>query len=89
MVIKISGRWGECQWRPSPLYETLTTLTTVVLLQGLDVSEDGVRPISQVIGDILGVEMSALIGANIADEISQDKFAEATIGRLSTYSKQI
>ena len=60
----------------------MTTLSTVVILQGLDVTKDGVRLISQVIGDTLGVEMSALIGANIANEISRDKFAEATIGRL-------
>ena len=51
----------------------------------MDVTKDGVRLISQVIGDTLGVEMSALIGANIANEISRDKFAEATIGRFNTY----
>lgn len=69
----------------------MTTLSTVVFLQGLDVSKDGVRLISQVIGDTLGVETSALIGANIANEISRDKFAEATIGRLHvvTFNKRV
>ena len=43
-------------------------------------SEGGVRLISQTIGDILGVEVSALIGANIANEVSRDQFCEATIG---------
>ena len=38
------------------------------------------RLISQTIGDILGMEVSALIGANIADEVSRDHFCEATIG---------
>lgn len=49
-------------------------------MQGLDITEDGVRSISQFIGETMGLEVSALIGANIADEISRDEFAEATIG---------
>eukprot|EP00003_Mantamonas_plastica_P004947 TRINITY_DN1396_c0_g1_i2.p1 TRINITY_DN1396_c0_g1~~TRINITY_DN1396_c0_g1_i2.p1 ORF type:complete len:111 (-),score=38.26 TRINITY_DN1396_c0_g1_i2:808-1140(-) len=36
--------------------------------------------ISDVISETLGVDCGALSGANIANEIARDKFAEATIG---------
>lgn len=51
-----------------------------ILLQGLDVTEYGVQLISEMITGILGIEVSAMLGANIADEVSRDQYCEATIG---------
>ena len=36
--------------------------------------------ISKMISDILGIEVSAMLGANIANEVSRDQYCEATIG---------
>ena len=49
-------------------------------MQGLDVTEHRVRLISEMISDIIGIEVSAMLGANIADEVSRDQYCEATIG---------
>ena len=35
------------------------------------------------IAGIVNVDVSAMIGANIADEVSKDKFCEATIGKYT------
>jgi glycerol-3-phosphate dehydrogenase (NAD+) len=52
----------------------------VCIGQGLDVTENGVQLISEMISGILGIEVSAMLGANIADEVSRDQYCEATIG---------
>ena len=43
-------------------------------------TEHRVRLISEMISDIIGIEVSAMLGANIADEVSRDQYCEATIG---------
>ena len=48
--------------------------------QGID-SEDGhIQLITEVIHKILGIDMSALMGANIAMDVAKRDFCEATIG---------
>lgn len=49
--------------------------------QGVDASPGGLRLISEVIRGKLGITMTVLMGANIANEVADEKFCETTIGR--------
>lgn len=57
-------------------------LCLCVSLQGVEESADGLKLISDVIVDKLGITMSVLMGANIANEVADEKFCETTIGSL-------
>lgn len=46
----------------------------------MDEGPDGLKLISEVIREKLGIKMSVLMGANIANEVADDKFCETTIG---------
>jgi glycerol-3-phosphate dehydrogenase (NAD+) len=48
-------------------------------VKGVEVSERGVRLLSDMIGEKLGIYCGALSGANIASEIAQGKWSETTI----------
>lgn len=50
------------------------------LLQGVDVGPDGLKLISEVVQAKLGIAMTVLMGANIANEVAEEKFCETTIG---------
>ncbi|XP_056371244.1 glycerol-3-phosphate dehydrogenase [NAD(+)], cytoplasmic [Oenanthe melanoleuca] len=50
------------------------------LIKGVDEGPDGLRLISDIIREKLGIEMSVLMGANIANEVAEEKFCETTIG---------
>jgi glycerol-3-phosphate dehydrogenase (NAD+) len=51
------------------------------LIKGMDVTEDGFQLISGVVSDHLDfMDCSVLMGANIAQEIAQEEFSEATVG---------
>jgi len=52
----------------------------VSLAKGLDISDKGLKLISEVITDELGVGCAVLMGANIAPEVAREDFCEATIG---------
>jgi len=52
----------------------------ISLIKGIDFNESGVVLISGLIADGLGVDCSVLMGANVANEVAQDQFCEATIG---------
>ncbi|XP_038294149.1 glycerol-3-phosphate dehydrogenase [NAD(+)], cytoplasmic isoform X2 [Canis lupus familiaris] len=52
----------------------------VSLIKGIDEGPKGLKLISEVIGEHLGIPMSVLMGANIANEVADDKFCETTIG---------
>ena len=52
----------------------------VFVHQGVDEGPDGLRLISDVIQEKLGITMSVLMGANIANEVADGKFCETTIG---------
>ncbi|KAK2841414.1 hypothetical protein Q7C36_012993 [Tachysurus vachellii] len=50
------------------------------LIKGLDEGPNGLKLISEVIREKLGISMSVLMGANIANEVADEKFCETTIG---------
>jgi glycerol-3-phosphate dehydrogenase (NAD+) len=47
--------------------------------KGVDISEGGIRLLSESIGSSLGIYCGALSGANIATEIAQEKWCETTV----------
>lgn len=55
----------------------------ISLIKGIEFDEDGVILMSDVIERELGIPMSVLSGANIANEIADGKFCESTIGYTS------
>jgi glycerol-3-phosphate dehydrogenase (NAD+) len=55
-------------------------MSGTVCFQGIDFNDKGVVLISSLIADGLGIECSVLMGANVATEVAQDQFCEATIG---------
>lgn len=58
-------------------YSNTLALTT---FQGIDEGPDGLKLISDLIREQLKIEMSVLMGANIAKEVADEKFCETTIG---------
>jgi glycerol-3-phosphate dehydrogenase (NAD+) len=50
------------------------------LIKGCDITDNGFQLFSQLISDSLNIETSVLMGANVADNIAQEEFSEATIG---------
>lgn len=52
----------------------------ISLIKGVDEGPNGLKLISEVIGERLGIPMSVLMGANIASEVAEEKFCETTIG---------
>lgn len=68
---------------PPPHLELLPpgVLTLVVLhLQGIDAGPGGLRLISDIIREKMEIDVSVLMGANIANEVAAEKFCESTIG---------
>lgn len=51
------------------------------MLQGVDEGPDGLKLISDVIKEKLGITMTVLMGANLANEVADGKFCETTIGK--------
>ncbi|KAI2650674.1 Glycerol-3-phosphate dehydrogenase [NAD(+)], cytoplasmic [Labeo rohita] len=49
------------------------------LIKGVDEGPDGLKLISDVIRDKLGITMTVLMGANLANEVADEKFCETTI----------
>jgi len=52
----------------------------ISLIKGVDLNEEGPILLSSIIKDNLSVDVSVLMGANIANEVAKDMFSEATIG---------
>uniref|UniRef100_A0A674NLU7 Glycerol-3-phosphate dehydrogenase [NAD(+)] n=1 Tax=Takifugu rubripes TaxID=31033 RepID=A0A674NLU7_TAKRU len=50
------------------------------LIKGVDVGPEGLKLISEVIQGKLGIAVTVLMGANIANEVAEEKFCETTIG---------
>ncbi|KAF7819490.1 glycerol-3-phosphate dehydrogenase [NAD(+)] [Senna tora] len=57
-----------------------TDAEAISLVKGMEVKMEGPHMISTLISEQLGVNCSVLMGANIANEIAQEKFSEATVG---------
>ncbi|GLT33171.1 hypothetical protein SLA2020_077820 [Shorea laevis] len=52
----------------------------ISLVKGMEVKMEGPCMISSLISELLGINCSVLMGANIANEIAVEKFSEATVG---------
>jgi glycerol-3-phosphate dehydrogenase (NAD+) len=52
----------------------------ISLIKGLSVEDGEPHLISELIHDLLGIDVSVLCGANIANEVARGGFSEATIG---------
>ncbi|KAJ3261738.1 hypothetical protein HK103_004689 [Boothiomyces macroporosus] len=52
----------------------------ISLIKGVDVGNEGLQLISDVIADHLSIDVSVLMGANIAQGVAMDEFCESTIG---------
>ncbi|MDD9140115.1 MAG: glycerol-3-phosphate dehydrogenase (NAD(+)) [Candidatus Cardinium sp.] len=65
----------------------------ISLIKGLTIFHEGavgLRLISSKIADALGIETAVLMGANLANEVAQDHFCEATIGtKKSQYGNEL
>ncbi|EDO25633.1 predicted protein, partial [Nematostella vectensis] len=60
----------------------INTKTTigVSLIKGLHIGNEGPDLISKTIEDLLGIDVSVLMGANIASEVAKELFCESTLG---------
>lgn len=52
----------------------------ISLIKGIDFDDSGLVLISDVIRRGLGIDVSVLMGANVAKEVAKDEFSEATVG---------
>merc|ERR1712232_1121214 len=50
------------------------------LIKGVDFDEHGIVLVSDQIREKLGINVSVLMGANVANEVGKEAFAEATLG---------
>ncbi|XP_016315591.1 glycerol-3-phosphate dehydrogenase 1-like protein [Sinocyclocheilus anshuiensis] len=52
----------------------------ITLIKGIDEGPEGLKLISDIIREKMGIDISVLMGANIANEVAAEKFCESTIG---------
>uniref|UniRef100_A0A8D0C879 Glycerol-3-phosphate dehydrogenase [NAD(+)] n=1 Tax=Salvator merianae TaxID=96440 RepID=A0A8D0C879_SALMN len=61
----------------------------ISLIKGIDEGPEGLKLISDIIREKLKIEMSVLMGANIANEVADEMFCETTIGCKNANSGKI
>lgn len=71
------------------MYLRVFLFLAVRVLQGVDAGPEGLKLISEVIRGKLGITMTVLMGANIANEVADEKFCETTIGNGSFYISSV
>jgi glycerol-3-phosphate dehydrogenase (NAD+) len=59
------------------------TVSISLVKGGVDINADGLKLCSETISEILGHDVSVIMGANVADEVARGDFCEATIGATS------
>lgn len=52
----------------------------ISLIKGLEANDSGIELASEVIREMLGMDVSVMMGANLANEVAQEQFCESTIG---------
>uniref|UniRef100_A0A8C5QIW5 Glycerol-3-phosphate dehydrogenase [NAD(+)] n=1 Tax=Leptobrachium leishanense TaxID=445787 RepID=A0A8C5QIW5_9ANUR len=52
----------------------------ITLIKGIDEGPEGLKLISDIIREKMSIDVSVLMGANIANEVAAEKFCETTIG---------
>lgn len=55
-------------------------MKAISLIKGLDCSRSGLPLVSSLIRERVGLDVSVLMGANVANDIAKERFSEATIG---------
>ncbi|KAI9197399.1 NAD-dependent glycerol-3-phosphate dehydrogenase C-terminus-domain-containing protein [Polychytrium aggregatum] len=61
----------------------------ISLIKGVDVASSGLHLISDMIRENLSIDVSVLMGANIASEVAKEQFCEATVGSRRISDGQI
>ncbi|KAI8588213.1 NAD-dependent glycerol-3-phosphate dehydrogenase N-terminus-domain-containing protein [Geranomyces variabilis] len=68
---------GVCEQLKGKLHSNARAIS---LIKGVDVSKGGIHLISDLIKENLDIDVSVLMGANIASEVAMENFCESTIG---------
>ncbi len=61
----------------------------ISLIKGIDFNEQGIVLLSDIIRKELDIDVSVLMGANVANEVAKECFAEATIGGTSSHAQTL
>lgn len=59
----------------------------ISLIKGINITDNGLGLISDEIREGLGLDVSVLMGANIANEVARDQFCESTVGGFGENAK--
>ena len=59
----------------------------ISLIKGINITDSGLGLISDEIREALGIDVSVLMGANIANEVARDQFCESTVGGFGENAK--
>ncbi|TPX63327.1 hypothetical protein SpCBS45565_g06705 [Spizellomyces sp. 'palustris'] len=68
---------GVCEQLKGKIHHNARAIS---LIKGVDISKGGLHLISDLIKENLDIDVSVLMGANIASEVAMENFCESTIG---------